>query len=118
MQWLYDGLLDSALVFSFLSGALISLAGNFATSALLWTTGQPVSRATLYRLGLFLTIASIGSFCASSALESARRTWEAKGAVPATRSDYLGRYGLHGFAWGILLMITGLVCAFITFARS
>lgn len=111
MRHLRDSLLDSALLFSFLAGALISLAGNFFTSALLWTTGLPLSRATLNWLGLCAALASFGSFRAGITLDGARRAWETQGSASTTRADHFRRFGSRGFGWGLGLMVFGLAIA-------
>jgi hypothetical protein len=115
MPRLLEAIPDSAYFFSFLSGALISLAGNLATAALVWTKDLPVSRATLCWLALFVAVAAIGCFWISAALENARRTWEAKGAVADLRAEYIRRHGLRGIKFGLILLAAGLGSAIVAF---
>lgn len=77
-----------------------------------------MSRTTLYWLGFFVALASIGSFWISAALERARRAWEADGAVVAVRGDYVRRYAVPGLVRGLALLMMGLILAIATFIRS
>lgn len=110
MRRLYEALLESSILFSFLSGALISLAGSLATSALLWTAGLPVSRATLNWLALLLALSSVGFFWAGSAMEMARRVWVAQGSDAKLRSKYVERNGRRHFLFGLLLAVLCILC--------
>jgi hypothetical protein len=115
---LLNALGDSGFMFSFLSGALISLSGNFVTAALIWTKDLPISRARLNWLGFFVAISSVGCFWSSTTVERARRAWEADGAPAGGLPDYVKRHGLRGLIRGLSLLLLGLVLLLATILKS
>jgi len=119
MKRLIESLAERSLIFSFLSGAFIALAGNFATSSLLWDSGShiSVSRLTINCLAVLMLVASIGSFLVSAMLDAARRDWEVAGSQLAMRSVYLHARSRH-ILIGLCLSVGGFAISFLLIVKG